>query len=289
MENIPIIVHFFRPTPKGRIDYRELLEYFQALPNFDIYTDQNEVDIVYNDNDFGFEYEFKITKVSQVKAIYKLDPAYLNINFMLCLPILIPIFAAKEIINFTQKVAKNFDLSIYHESFDDVRGFNVADLYGLFVSSQQAYLEEYGPGEKIFYDSNNLSEICKYQRTLDNLYECMHGDEQVNPCTPVIDRNNDEFGLRTDWDFGIATVFAPHFDFVLIKDENGEKFMIRRIDFLRIMDKYLSKTDAYLPDLYYIKPKQAKAAKGALGKLRKFMIVDRNFDELRIVDLLDKK
>ena len=36
MENIPINIHFFRSTPKGRIDYRELLEYFQALPNFDM-------------------------------------------------------------------------------------------------------------------------------------------------------------------------------------------------------------------------------------------------------------
>ena len=117
----------------------------------------------------------------------------------------------------------------------------------------------------------------------------MHGDEEVNPCTPVIDRTNAEFGIRTDWNFGIPTVFAPHFDFVLIKDEEGEKFMIRRDNFLKIMDKYLSKTDAYLPDLYYIKPKQAKSAKGTLSKLRKFMIVDRNFEELRIVDLLDKK
>lgn len=289
MENTPVNIHFFRPTTLGRINYTDLLNYFQELPNFEIYYDQEEVDIVYTDNDFGFQYEFKITKVSQVKAIYKLDAAYLNASFMLCLPILIPEYAAKEIINFTQKVCKQFDLSIYHESFDDVRPFNVADVYSLFSTSQNAYLEENGAGNKIYYPNEKLTTICVYQRTLDNLYESVHRESVVNPCVPIIDWNNNEFGIRTDWNVGIPTVFAPYFDFVKVSDEENDVFLIRRDDFLKFMDKYLTRTEAYLPDMYILKPKQAKACRGIVSKLKKYAIQDRDFEELRIVDLIDKR
>ena len=288
MKNMPINIHFFRSGIKGRINYEEVLDYFQDLPNFEIYYDKDEVNIIYTDNEFGFQYEFKITKVSQVKAIYKLDPAYLNINFMLCLPLLIPAYAAKEILNFTQKICKHFELSIYHESFDDVKQFSIADLYSLFASSQLAYLELNGPGEKIFYDAEKLNVVCKYQRSMENLTECLHSEVVVNPCTPIIDHNNQEFGICCEWNIGIPTLFAPYFDFVNVKDEDGEEFKIRRSDFFKFMDKYLTKLDSFLPDMYVLKAKQAKSSKSVVSKLRKYAIVDQEFTSLRISDLLDR-
>lgn len=288
MKNMPINIHFFRSGIKGRINYQEVLDYFQELPNFEIYYDKDEVDIIYTDDEFGFQYEYKITKVSQVKAIYKLDPAYLNINFMLCLPLLIPAYAVKEILNFTQKLCKYFELSMYHESFDDVKPFSIADLYSLFASSQLAYLEENGAGDKVFYDTEKLCVVCKYQRMMDNLSECLHGEVEVNPCTPIIDRNNQEFGICCQWHIGIPTLFAPYFDFVNVEDEDGEQFKIRRADFMKFMDKYLIKLDSVLQDLYVLKPKQAKSSKSVVSKLRKYAIVDQEFQNLRISDLLDK-
>lgn len=288
MKNMPINIHFFRAGSKGRINYQEVLDYFQELPNFEIYYDKDEVDIIYTDDEFGFQYEYKITKVSQVKAIYKLDPAYLNINFMLCLPLLIPSYAVKEILNFTQKLCKYFELSMYHESFDDVKTFSIADLYSLFASSQLAYLEENGAGDKVFYDKEKLCVICKYQRMMENLYECLHGEAEVNPCTPIIDRQNQEFGICCKWHIGIPTLFAPYFDFVNVEDEDGENFKIRRGDFMKFMEKYLVPIGSVLPDLYVLKPKQAKSSKSVVGKLRKYAIVDQQFETLRISDLLDK-
>ncbi len=289
MKNMPINIHFFRSGTQGRVNYQEILDYFQDLPNFEIYYDNDEVDIIYTDDEFGFQYEYKITKVSQVKAIYKLNPAYLNINFMLCLPLLIPGFAIREILELAQKMAKTFDLSMYHESFDDVKPFNQADLHSLCECSQRAYLEENGPGEKVLYDSDKLNVICKYQRMNENIYESLHGEVEVNLCTPIIDRNGQEFGICSEWNIGIPTLFAPYFDFVNIKDEDGEEFKIRRADFMKYMDKYLSKLDSILPDLYVLKPKQAKSSKSVVNKLRRYAIVDQEFVTLRISDLLDKE
>ncbi len=287
MKNTPMKRHLFRSTQRGRINFQEVLDYFQDLPNFEIYYDKEEVDIIYTDNDFGFQYEFKITKVSQVKDIYKLNPAYLNINFMLCLPLLVPSFAIKEILNFTAKVCKFFDLSVYHESFEDVRQFSVADMYSLFQGLQMQYLDEFGCGEKIFIDQDKLNAICKYQRMIDKLIEYTHSEAEVNPCYPIIDRDNNEYGICTYFNFGNPTLFAPYFDFVNIKDEDGE-FLVRREEFLKLMDKYLAKTEEYLPDMYVLKAKGAKQSKGQISKLKKCAIVDQVFETLRISDLLDK-
>lgn len=287
MQNMPINIHFFRTGTQGRINYQEVLDYFQDLPNFEILYDNDEVDIIYTDDEFGFQYEYKITKVSQVKAIYKLNPAYLNINFMLCLPLLIPGFAVREILELTQKMAKTFDLSIYHESFDDVKPFSLADLHSLCECSQRAYLEENGPGDKVLYDFEKLNVICKYQRMNENLYESFHEEVQVNLCTPIIDRRANEFGICTEWNIGIPTLFAPYFDYVNVKDEEGVEFKIRREDFMKYMDKYLVKLDVILPDLYVLKPKQAKASKSVVNKLRRCQIEDCDFAALRISDLLD--
>ena len=57
---------------------------------------------------------------------------------------------------------------------------------------------------------------------------------------------------------------------------------------MKVMDKYLTKLDNDLSDMYYIKPKAAKSSRGLIGRLRRYAIVDQVFVELPICDLLDK-
>lgn len=287
-DNMTLNIHFFRNNQKGRIDYQEIFQYFMTLSDFEIQYDDSEVNIIYTDNEFGFKYMYKITRVSQVQDIYKLDPAYLNINFMLCLPILIPSFAAKEILDLAQRISRLFDLQVYHSSFTDVRLFNVADLNSLFADTQSTYLEEHTPKDKILYDSKKLNAICKYQRNIDCFNEQYHYDVTVNPCVPIIDYKNNEFGICTTWNAGIPSLFVPYFDFVNVKEESGESFYIRRADFMKFMEKYLTKVDNSFEDLYCIKSKGAKSSKSVISKLRKYAITDQEFVSLPLCDLLDK-
>lgn len=288
MKNMTVNIYFFRSAQKGRIEFEELVKYFIETPNFEISYTDTELNICYNDTELGFKYQYKKTKVSQLEDIWKLDPGYLNLNLILCLPILIPSFAAKEILTFAQKLAKLFDFQVYHESYDDVKQFNIADLYSVFSNAQRKYLNENEVKDKVFYDANKLSTICKYQRSLYSYEETFQHEVEVHPCKPIIDRANSEFGICSQWNFGIATLFVPHFDFVSVKEESGEGFYIRRADFMKVMDKYLTKLDNDLSDMYYIKPKAAKSSRGLIGRLRRYAIVDQVFVELPICDLLDK-
>ncbi len=288
MDNLTINIHFFRNAQKGRIDYAELLKYFQEQPNFEIEYDDHEVNLIYTDVEFGFKYMYQITKVSKVKGVYKLNPAFLNINFLLCLPLLIPSYAVKEILNFALKIAKQFDLEVFHQSFSDVRSFNTPELYSLFSSEQKKYLENNELKGKVFLDTTKLNAICKYQRYINNLIEAFHHEVSVNPCKPIYDYNNKEFGISTTWNVGVATLFAPYFNYVDVKDENGECFLVRREDFMKFMEKYLTQVEDSLPDMYYIKPKAAKSSRGVAAKLRKYAIVDQTFEDIPICNILDR-
>lgn len=288
MDNLTINIHFFRNAQKGRIDYSELLKYFQDQPNFDIEYDDKEVNIIYTDVEFGFKYMYQITKISQVKAVYKLNPAFLNINFLLCLPLLVPSSAIKEILGFALKIAKQFDLEVYHESYSDVKPFNIADLYSLFASEQKKYLENNELVGKVFLDTNKLNAICKYQRNLHNIQEAYHYEVSVNPCVPIYDYNNKEFGICTTWDVGVATLFCPFFDYVDVKEENNESFLVRRADFIKFMEKYLSRVEDLLPDVYLLKNKAAKSSRSVASKLRKYAIVNQTFEKIPICNILDR-
>jgi hypothetical protein len=64
--------------------------------------------------------------------------------------------------------------------------------------------------------------------------------------------------------------------------------MVRRADFYAIVGKYLEEIVGFLPDMYILKAKKARAARKTINKLRKFAIVDQNFKEIRISDFIDR-
>ena len=288
MNNLTINIHFFRNSQNGYIPFDELKKFFLSHPNFEIEYDDKELNIIYSDHEFGFKYMYQLSKISKVKGVYKLDAAYLNVNFMLCLPLLIPSFAVKEILGFALKLSKAFDLKVYHESFTNVKQFNIADIYSLFSVEQRKYLETNSPVGKVFYEADRLNTICKFQRNLESINANYRYEISVNPCKPILDRANNEFGISTIWNAGIPTLFAPYFDYVDVKDENGESFLVRRTDFIRTMDKYLTRVEDSFPDMYLIKAKAAKQSRGMASRLRRYAIVDQTFEEIPICDLLDK-
>ena len=283
-----INLHFFRKNELEKLDFIKVFEFFEEYPNFKIYYGPETVEIVYKDEDFQFFYRYLVTKKSRVNMIYKLDPSYGNINFLLELPVAIPTFLAKEILTITQKVCKLFDLDIYHDSFDDVKPFNLVDVLVLFEDTRKAYIEEYRIQDKIYMDHNKLNEICKYQRSVDSLAEYYHGEVDIPVVNPIIDNISGENGISCVWKMGKASVFPPHVDYVYILDEDDVSFLVRRDDFYTIVDKYLVEILNFLPDMFIIKAKDARKVKKVIGKLRKVALVDHNFVQRRLCDYIDR-
>ena len=85
-----INIHFFRNSNLEKIDYAKVLDFFDNQPNFETYYTDDYVEIIHKDSEFNFSYRFLITKKSRVNKIYKLNPMYSNVNFLLEMPIMIP-------------------------------------------------------------------------------------------------------------------------------------------------------------------------------------------------------
>ena len=283
-----INLHFFRSNDLEILDFIKVFEFFEDYPNFKIFYGPETVEIAYTDEDFKFYYRYLITKKSRVNNIYKLNPGYTNCNFLLELPVAIPTFLAKEILAITQKICKLFELEIYHDSFDDVRAFNLVDVLVLFEETRKAYLEEYGIQDKIYMDHSKLNEICKYQRSVDSLCEYYHGEVDVPMAKPIIDNISGVNGISCTWTVGRATVFPPHVDYIYVLDDENVSFLVPRNEFYTIMDKYLVDILNFLPDMYLIKQKEAKKARKVLGKLRKYAITEHNFIQRRLCDYVDR-
>ena len=269
------------------LDFNKVLEFFDVLPNFEVFYTANEVEIVYSDKEFQFTYRYLITKVSQVRQIYKLNPQFVNINFLLELPVLVPEYIVKEILTVTQRLCKSFNLEVYNDTFDDVKPFNLMDIIMLFKAQRHHDIEENGLEGKLLFPTDKLNAICNYQRSIDNLREWFQHEVEVDYCEPIIDKKTGEYGICCTWNIGIATAFPPFFDYVVIKDEDNEEFMVRRKDFITFVDKYLTEIGNYLPDMYMMKTKAAHKCKAVVGKLRKYAIVDQTFVPARLCDLID--
>lgn len=283
-----ININFFRSNDAGKLDYEALLTFFDEIDKFKTYMSEDEVEIVFEDSDFNFSYRYLITKKSRVNQIYKLSPKYTNVNFLLEMPVLIPTFIAREILELCQKVCKNFELEVYHDSFDDIKPFNTVTLLSLFKDYRDAYIEEYGLQGKLPFDADKLELVCKYQRRIENWKEYFHNDIEVDPCTVLIDKNSNTYGICSLFKFDKPTLFPANIDYISITTEENIEFKVRQEDFFAIMDKYLELVGEDSPGMKILKPKKVRKAHKTLAKLRKMAIQDQAFDSLRICDLIDK-
>ena len=283
-----INIHFFRKSSLEKVDYQKILEFFDNLKDFEIYYNDDIVEIVHKDNEFNFSYRYLITKKSHVRNISKLDPKFSNINFLLEMPLMISTFLAKEILSTIQKLCKLFELGIYHDSFDDVKAFNVVEFLAFFEKQRTLYIQENGYQDKITFDEEKLNVICTFQRKVDHLVDYYHGEVNVNLCYPIVDKNTNESGICYDWKFGTPIIFAPYVTFVNIIDEENQKMLVRHDELLAILDKYLTEIANFLPDMYILKAKQAKKCKNLMKKIKK-IVIDKDYKTLRLCDVIEAK
>ncbi len=281
-----INIHFFRNSSLDKIDYERVLDFFDSQSNFETYYTEDYVEIIHRDLEFNLNYRFLITKKSKVSKIYKLNPMYSNVNFLLEMPIMIPSFLAKEILSTIQKLCKTFELGIYHDSFDDVKQFNVVEFLDFFEKQRSLYIQENGLNGRITFDGDKLNIICKFQRSIDSLIDYYHNEVTVNSCYPIIDKNTEESGICYDWRFGTPIIFAPHVTFINIIDEENGKMLVRRDELLIILNKYLSEITNFLPELYILRPKQAKRCRKELKKI-KHIVMEKDYQVLRLCDVVE--
>lgn len=283
-----INLHFFRDSNLDKLDFEKVLEFFDHHNEFRIYYDDEVVEVVYSDDVFGFSYRYFITKKSRVSNIYKINPQFSNVNFYLEMPVLIPTFLAKEILTITQRLCKLFELEVYHEAFGDVKQFNLVEVLVLFEQIRADFIEENGMQGKYRFRFERLNEICRYQRSIRDLTEFYKREVHVPRIVPIVDRVTNEFGMSVTWKIGTPGLFPPHIAYVYVENEKTGKFLVKFSELHKLLDKYMKEVGDFLPNMFVIKDRQARQTKKFVKKLRKNAMVDQNYKEVRLAEVIDQ-
>jgi hypothetical protein len=283
-----ITIHFFRNRSLKRIEYDKLIEFFTEQPTFRRYDADDYVELLNHDENFELSYRFLITKRSRVNSIYNLSPDYVNINFLLEFPTLIPSFVAREILKLTQEMCKIFELETYYNGIQNIEPFNMVKLINYFEGERKLSLEKTKPGEKYFLDKDKLSTICKYQQSVGELREIYKDEYKVNRYLVLANPSTGEVALSVSWELGTPIVLPPFITHIHLEEENNLPAMIPAEHFRKFMGKYLVEVKEFLPDIYLLKKRAANKARTYNRKLRKETIPSNMFKVIRLSDLLEE-
>ncbi len=283
-----ITIHFFRNRNLKRIEYDKLINYFTDMPSFRRYDADDFVELLNLDENFELSYRFLITKRSRVNSIYNLSPDFVNINFLLEFPLLIPSVMAREILKLTQEMCKIFELETYYNGIQNIEPFNMVKLINYFETERMLYLEKNKVVDKYFFNKDKLSTICKFQQNIDNLRDIYKDDYKVNRYKIMVNPNNDDVVISVGWQLGTPMVFPPYLTHVQIEDDNNLPIMIPADIFFKYTSKYLTEVKEFLPEMYLLKAKQAQKVKKYLRKFKKESIPANFYKVIRISDLLEE-
>lgn len=284
-----ISVHFFRNRSLEKIDYEQLIEYFNETGNCEMKFDDDFYEIVYNDPIFDFPYRFVISKRSQVRSIYNLNADFFNINLLVEIPILLPCFITKTILVFIMDLCRTFDLEIYYDGIKNIEPFDMTKLMMFLENERNYYISEH-PEQEIYYvNREKLMHICNYQQMMPYLPAKIKDEAVINPYIVMLDNDYKEIVFSVLWRAGTPMVFPPDLDYVHV-EEDGIVSIIPAPIFFKYCHKYMYELYDYMPGavLLLLCGRNVNRAKKLIKKLRKDSIPHTLFEEKRIIDLIEK-
>jgi hypothetical protein len=283
-----INIHFFQDRNLERMDPVKLFAYFDELENFKIFYTDEYVEITARDKAFGLSYNYYLTKRSRVNDIFRLNSNYVNVNFLLVMPVLIPSFLAKEILKEVQKICKIFELEVYYENVKDIEPFNMAQVYTYFEQIRAKVMEDQKPTDKYHIEHEKLNEICKYQQMVPSLNEYYRDEVDINYYIAVVDKKTGDVGMSIGWSVGSPMIFPPNLSYIHLMEKDNLTVVVNAKDFFKKLDKYLIEVKNFLPDMHLLKGRQAIKTKLLARKLRKEAFTEENFRVIRICDIIDQ-
>ena len=134
-------IHFFKERNRN-IDLEVLIQFFEGIEGFKVEMDNQSVRFLYTHPKLGHQAKFLITPKSQVPDIYRLSPKFLDLNFHLEMPLLMPNYIANQLFDLVKKICQRFDFHIYNEMFEDVLSYKQEVVMKVFKMLKQAYIDK---------------------------------------------------------------------------------------------------------------------------------------------------
>lgn len=286
-----MVIHFFRNRNEERIDFFELVDnYFGAIENCHISSNEEVVEINFEYPEFNFNYQYLITKRTRVSSMYRLNSQYVNINLLVEIPPILPQYLIKLVLVNIADLCNKFNLSIYHDGIDNIAEFNMYDLLGSLIKERDDYLEKHPEIKKYYISGDRLNQIFKYQAKLDELPQLIKADVIASPYIPMVNELSNQVELSINYPVGQPFIFPQHLTYVQIEEEENLISLIKADVFFKYTEKFMYEVKDSTCDvkLLYVNEKGSLKIKKLLRKLRKFMISSSNFKHIEMTELIEE-
>jgi len=279
-------IHFFRE--KIRIlDVEAILEFFEVIEGVEIDMDERSVRINYVHPQLKYTARFLIMPKSQVKDIYRLNPRYLDLNFQLELPLMVPDYFAEKIFHFVKKLVEKFDYFVYHDYFEDVLPFKQDLIMKIFTMIKSKYLEIHPKylTENHLISKEKLNSILRY---LDDNFSLQKYYQDQNTYVPhymFFTGKDNNLKIGIEWKYNSLTVIPPYVDYLFINYGNSVS-IISYNEFYEYTNKLLEDVPGFLKGTKVTPKKNIKKINKILKKNKFLKIEDllTNIDYFRLID-----
>ena len=286
-----MIIHFFKSRREERIDFGELYDnYFDIMDDVQIDNDEDVSTITINMTEFNFSYRFLITKRSRVSSIYKLNSDYVNVNMLVEIPLNIPQFLIRTILQQIDEMCKKFSLAIYYDQIDNIREFRLFEMLQALLKERDAYLANHPEIVKYKLPEEKLSRVCLYQKILKQLPSIVKADFMANPYIIMVNKATGKVELSINWRVGEPTILPPNLDYVHVEEEENLVNVVPIDVFMKYAGYYTCeiKDTASPIKVLFLNERGAYKTGKYVKKMRKFYISSSNFDVVKLINLIEE-
>lgn len=283
-----MVIHFFRERSKPRIDFYQLIDgYFDNLDNSTIKSNDDEVVITINMNNFDFKYQYLITKRSRVSSLYRLNLEFININLLCEIPSVLPQYISRLIFKQISEICEKFELSIFCDAFDNIHSFDMFELITVLGKERVRFIEENEDVVTYKMPMGVLNEMCCYQSMINELPNYVKGDVIVKKYNIMREKRTGAIRTSISWKAGTPTLFPPHLNYVQVEEEENLVALVPIEMFYKYAEKLMNEVKDVEFKLLYLNEKTALKVKKLVKKMRKAIVSFTNFDEVKITDLIE--
>lgn len=282
-------INFFRSRNLERIDYADVILYFEKDLKCEVIYGEEDVKFIYKDIVFDLEYNFSITKRSRVSNVSFINPEYVNIRFCLDIPEVMPEQASREVIALIDQVCRRFDLGVLYDGIKDVEQFDVMKMMNYFSSTRRAFLEQNPEFEYYTVPSNILTHVSNYHQVLPYLKDQIKEDVEVKKYLFLTDGLSKKANLAIEWEVGTPLIFPPHLDYIKVIDCETTQYLPAEI-FFKYLIRHMFELKNYIPDvsLLMLCGKGVKKANSKLKRFKKHYSQELIFKEIKATNLVEK-
>lgn len=279
-------IHFFKEKTR-KIDLEALISYFEEIEGFKIEMDNESVRFLYTHPRLGHKARFLIMPKSQVPDIYRLNPKFLDLNFQLEMPLLIPDYIATHLFELVKNICDLFNFHIYNEMFEDVLPFKMERILKAYHLLKEAYFKK-NPvimSNYFILTTPKLNAIFRYLDDIEELQKYYDDLDTYVPAYHFLKTEEKKLIIGIEFKEQSLSVFPPHLDYIFYR-LNDEIRVLPALQVLTVLDKYLLDVPGFIKGAKVLPKKFSRKAHRLIRKT-KFDKVSHTFEKEGMTRLLD--